>query len=353
MSITEQEIEDSLRRAPAPKAPAGLKDRLVAQVQLAPARPKAQAPARKLHPVGGLPAEAGVPRAKAQAPARASDHRSWLGRWWPALAPAAVTLACAMVVTVQQSEMRDLKQTIQSLSQGATGATAMPAEAAVHSAGAGSPSGTEPQEIARLQALAQRLAGEVAQLEQLRAENEKLRARIAAASSSELSPEEEAVLAEAREKAAAARCSNNLMELGICVKTWALDHDLLLPPNILSMSNEISTPVMLVCPSDTGRQAAASWSAYSSANCSYEYLGGSGGRSDDEPDRVLFRCPIHGSICLFDASVHSGVAKAHPECLVQKDGKLWYQPAQARSEEKAPPAASRESDPNTNPNPNR
>ncbi|HXP60342.1 MAG TPA: hypothetical protein VN829_07625 [Dongiaceae bacterium] len=328
MSITEQEIEDSLRRAPAPKAPAGLKDRLVAQVQLAPVCRKAEASARAL------------------------DPRSWLGRWWPALAPTAVSLACAMVVAVQQMEIRDLKQTIQSLSQGPTGAAAVPAEAAVRSAGAGSPSGTELREIARLQALAQRLADEVAQLEQLRAENGKLRAQIAAATSSGLSPEEEAVLADAREKAAAARCSNNLMWLGVAVRTWALDNNGLVPPSILCLSNEIGTAV-LVCPSDSGRQAATNWSAITSANCSYEYLGGSGGRSDEQPPRVLFRCPVHGSIGLSDGAVQRGVAKAHPESLVQKDGKLYYQQPEAQSEEKAPPAPSRESNRNTNPNPNR
>ena len=71
-----------------------------------------------------------------------------------------------------------------------------------------------------------------------------------------------------------------------------------------------------------------------------------------EPDRVLLRCPIHGSIGLADGSVQMGVAKAHPECLVQRDGKLYYAPANARSEEKAPPVASQESNRNTNPNPN-
>jgi len=328
MNTPEQEIEVLLRRAPAPKAPAGLKDRLVAQVQLGPIRPKAPASARALY------------------------RGSWLGRWWPALAPAAVSLACAMVVTVEQMEIRDLKQTIQSLSQGAAGAVPVPAEAALHSPAPGGPSETEQQELARLQDLAKRLAGEVAQLGQLRAENEKLRARIAAASTSGLTPEEEAVLAEAREKAESARCVNNLKQLGLAVKVWAQDYDRLLPPNILCMSNEISAPVILVCPSDTGRQAATNWSAYSSANCSYEYLGGSGGRSDQEPDRVLFRCPIHGSIALADASVQGGVAKAHPECLVQKDGKLYWQPPKEQSEEKAPPARSRESDPNPNLNPN-
>ncbi|MGA2660311.1 MAG: hypothetical protein ABSH34_22670 [Verrucomicrobiota bacterium] len=327
MNTPEQEMEDSLRRAPAPKAPAGLKDRLVAQVQLAPVRSRAQAPARALYP------------------------RSWLGRWWPALAPAAVSLACAMVVAVQQMEIRDLKQTIQSLSQGATGAAPAPAEATVHSPAAGGPSETEQQEIARLQDQAHRLAGEVAQLEQLRAENEKLRAQIAAAAGSGLTPEEEAVLADAREKAAAAQCVNNLKQLSIAFKTWALDNDFL-PPNILCMSNEIGETLVLVCPSDTGRQAAANWSAYSSANCSYEYLGGSGGRCDQEPFRVLFRCPNHGSIGLANGSVQMGVAKAHPEYLVQKDGKLYWRPPEAQSEEKVPNGPSRESDPNLNLNPN-
>jgi len=324
MNTLEQEIEDSLRRAPAPKAPAGLKDRLVAQVQLGPVRSRAQASAQSLCP------------------------RSWLGRWWPALAPAAVSLACAMVVSVQQMEIRDLKQTIQSLSQSAAAA----AEATVHSPTGGGPSETGQQEIARLQNLVKRLAGEVAQLEQLRAENEKLRAQVAAPATSDLTPEEQTAFAEAREKSAAVWCFRNLKQLAISVKVWAQDYDHLLPPDARSMSNEISATVTLICPSDTGRQAATNWSAYSSANCSYEYLGGSGGRDDEEPNRVLFRCPIHGSICLADASVQMGVAKAHPECLVQKDGKLYWQPPQAQSEEKAPPAPSQESNPNPNPNPN-
>jgi hypothetical protein len=254
-----------------------------------------------------------------------------------------------MVVTVEQLEIRDLKQTVQSLSQSATAAAPVPAEAAVHSPAAGGPSETEPQELARLEDVAHRLAGEVAQLEQLRAENEKLRAQVATAAASGLTPEEEAALAEARDKAAATRCAKNLIQLGISVKTWALDCDHLLPPDVLSMSNEISAPVILVCPSDTGRQAATNWSAYSPANCSYEYLGGSGGRADEEPNRVLFRCPIHGSICLADASVQMGVAKAHPEWLVQKDGKLCYQPPAPTQELDFSPNLN----PNSNPNPNR
>jgi hypothetical protein len=278
---------------------------------------------------------------------------SWLGRWWPALAPAAVSLACAVVVTVQQMELRDLKQTIQSLSQGVAGAAPAPVEATVHSPAAGDPSGTEEQEIARLQDLAKRLAGEVEQLQQLRAENEKLRAQLAAAATPGLAAEEAAAMAENMAKAASDRCGNNLKRLGISVRVWAQDNEMLLPPdNMQCMSNEISETLVLVCPSDTGRQAAANWTAYTSANCSYEYLGGSGGRSDQEPDRVLFRCPFHGSIGLADTSVLIGVAKAHPEYLVRKDGKLYWRPPKAQSEENTPPAPNRESPPNPNLNPN-
>ena len=44
---------------------------------------------------------------------------------------------------------------------------------------------------------------------------------------------------------------------------------------------------------------------------------------------MLFRCPIHGHVCLSDGSVQAEVAKKHPDWLVQRDGKLYLQePAQ-------------------------
>lgn len=38
----------------------------------------------------------------------------------------------------------------------------------------------------------------------------------------------------------------------------------------------------------------------------------------------MFRCPIHGHVCLADGSVQSGVAKEHPEWLIVLDGKLYF-----------------------------
>ena len=87
------------------------------------------------------------------------------------------------------------------------------------------------------------------------------------------------------------------------------------------MTNEMSTPKILACPGDKTREAAKGWASYTAANCSYEYLAPAA--PETEPSRVLFRCPIHGHVCLCDGSVQSYVAKQHPERLVQRDGKLY------------------------------
>ncbi len=64
----------------------------------------------------------------------------------------------------------------------------------------------------------------------------------------------------------------------------------------------------------------------------------------EEPDRVVFRCPIHGSITMADSSVVVGVAKEHPELLAAKDGKVYFKrkssSANAPAQGKAPPAPS-------------
>jgi len=56
---------------------------------------------------------------------------------------------------------------------------------------------------------------------------------------------------------------------------------------------------------------------------SYEFLAASG--TDTEPQRVMFRCPIHGNVTLCDGSVQRGIAKTHPERFIERDGKLFLQ----------------------------
>jgi hypothetical protein len=294
------EIENILRLAPKPAPPAGLRDRLIAQLRLPAARPASQSPV-------ATPAPAG-----------------WLRHWWPVLAPAAVSLACAVGLTMQQVEIRDLKRAIQDLSRepAAKPSVVQPPDLGTNDASAGADAvARTAQEIARLKALASQLAAEVAQLEQIRAENTNLRAQLEAPPAGFLTPEETEALTKAKEKAESIACINNLKQLGLSVRTWAIDNGDMSPPNLLEMTNEMSTPKILVCPGDKTREAAKDWASYTSAHCSYEYLAPSA--PEPEPMRVLFRCPIHGHVCLSDGSVQGELAKRHPERFVQRDGKLY------------------------------
>jgi len=296
MNTPEQEIEALLRAAPAPKPPGGLRESLVGQIQL---RNSQENP--------------GMPRL-----ARPSGN--WFQRWWPALAPAAVSLACAAVLTGQQMQLNTIQQTLRSLPQPAATAPAAPSASAPNAT-----SINEDAEIARLTELVARLKAEIAPLEQLRLENETLRRQLNAPAANALTPEELQAIANAQERAMRIQCVNNLKQLGLAVKVWALDNSNAYPAEVIWMTNEMGSPKILACPADKAHQAAADWSSYTPANCSYEYLGG----TEEEPDRVMFRCPIHGSVGLCDGSVQMGVAKTHPEWFVQRDGKLFMQvPAQ-------------------------
>src|SRR5262249_27135641 len=126
-------------------------------------------------------------------------------------------------------------------------------------------------EIARLKGAVAEATTQVAQLEQLRAANETLKTAMAALPE-RLSPEESGAMDEARERAQSIQCINNLKQFGLAVRIWALDHNESGPPDILSMRNELGTPKILACPGDKSRKAADSFSTFTPANCSYEFL---------------------------------------------------------------------------------
>jgi hypothetical protein len=302
MNTQEQEIENVLRTAPKPAPPAGLKEQLIAQVRLTAALPQAQLSTRTPQP---LPS---------------ASPTGWLRRWWPVLVPASVSLACAAGFMLQQVEISGLKRAIQDLPRAPMPA---PATDTAPNTSTNSPqaNASTEGEIARLKALASQLSSEVGQLEKMRTENVAMRTKLAAPPAGLLTTEESEALAAARERAESIACVNNLKQLGLAVRVWALDNKDMSPPNIIDMTNEMGSAKILVCPGDKGREAAKNWTSYSSANCSYEYLAPSA--PDNEPTRVLFRCPIHGHVCLNDGSVQSFIAKKHPEMLVQRGGKLY------------------------------
>jgi len=301
MKPSEQEIENLLRRAPKPTPPPELKQQLSDQMKLASATIAPRSFSVDQMPLG------------------------WWRRWWPALAPAAASVACAVVFAVQQTEIARLKESIRSFDASSTETTPLITPIAFESSSTNpiDPAIAEREEIARLKERVKQLTVEIALLEQTQKENESLRRQIAAPAT--LSQEEMDAITKAREKAMSIQCINNLKQFGLAVRVYALDNNEVLPPDTLSMSNELNTPKILVCPAETNRPVAKNWDSFTTANLSYEYLTPNATNADTEPTRVLSRCPIHGHIGLCDGSVQSSVGKNHPEWLIERDGKLYME----------------------------
>ena len=302
MKPSEQDIENLLRRAPKPASPPELKQQLLDQMKLSSA---------KIAPDVSI---------AHQLPA------SWWRRWWPALAPGAVSVACAVVFTVQHGEIRKLKESIHALTPVPTAeapSLIVTTSSQSPTANLVDPAIAEQAEIARLKERVKQLTAEIAQLEQTQKENETLRRQIAAPPT--LTQEEMDALTKAKERALSIQCINNLKQFGLAVRQWAIDSNDVSPPDTLSMSNELNTPKILVCPADTNRPVAKNWASFTTANLSYEYLTPSATNADHEPQRVLSRCPIHGHIGLCNGSVHGQVVKNHPEWLIERDGKLYME----------------------------
>ncbi len=233
-------------------------------------------------------------------------------------------LGCTLFVVTQHLRIRYLRSSIRILTSGVSSAAQPKVAGVTESLGLREAAlSREKAEIERLTKLRNQLTSQVVQLEQMRVENEKLRAELAHPRIAGMSSDETETLAKARDKAISVQCANNLKQFGLAVRVWALDNEDRFPPDIVCMSNELSTPKILVCPADYSRQVATDWSTFTPANCSYEHLAPAG--SDDEPLRVLSRCRIHGHVGLCDGSVQMQVALNHPDYFVFRDGKLYME----------------------------
>src|SRR5947207_2148719 len=97
-------------------------------------------------------------------------------------------------------------------------------------------------------------------------------------------------LAKAKSRAKRAQCASNLKQIGIAMRLWSNDHDgkyswrvdqaegggkpngtdnAKVPFQFSLASNELDTPKILVCPSDTGRTPAENFVALGTNNVSY------------------------------------------------------------------------------------
>lgn len=209
------------------------------------------------------------------------------------------------------------------------------------------------RDAAELQELRQATAvlrQQLQEIETLRAENQKLRNDLTQVKRSP-APQNynEAFFDTAqstRDKALSIRCVNNLKQLGLAVRIWATDHEDRFPTSFLQMSNELGTPLTLLCPADTAKESIrqslesqrasmASAQQQSDASALFSQLGPSfpsyvlylSGEQDElYPQRVLAKCPIHGHVGLADGSVQmdpAGSGTAREELV---DGRLTLVP---------------------------
>ena len=123
-------------------------------------------------------------------------------------------------------------------------------------------------------------------------------------------------------------CQNNLRQVGLAFKVWALEHNDQFPfnvstnlggslelsardgdgfeidpaPHLVIISNELSTPGFLLCPKDSRKRVAADFGSLRSDNISYRLRTGASVNADN-PQEVLAVCPFHGNVLYCDGNV--------------------------------------------------
>ncbi len=75
---------------------------------------------------------------------------------------------------------------------------------------------------------------------------------------------------------------------------WSADNGGRLPSDFLSMTNLLSWPRILVCPSDHLHQMTTSWASFITNNSSYEIV--APGISKTDTNVVFLRCKVHGYV---------------------------------------------------------
>lgn len=297
--MNEKQIESLLRKAPVPVAPEGLRQNLLEDLRL--------------------------PRVVSDSSAP-GQVQSWLKRWLPAVSFAAFFLTCLVVLGIQSLNLREMNQQNEALKarvqESAATKTVELSDERVRLAQA---------ELERLRAddaEAAKLRKEVADLQtqlpditQLRQENQRLRVAQLTAAGPGAQPNDDLFA-----KAERIRCVNNLKQIGLAGRVWANDYNEQYPPDFLSMTNELSTPKVLQCPSDKAHSV-TDWLTVANGQTSYEMLSpGLDMKVEHNPSIVFAVCRLHNNICLADGSVQQLTPERMQNSLKQVDGRTVFAP---------------------------
>jgi hypothetical protein len=135
-------------------------------------------------------------------------------------------------------------------------------------------------------------------------------------------------LSKAKGRAQSIACFNNMKQIGLAVKIWAVDHDDQFPFNVSTnkggtlefrsrgadgfdrnaylhfqvISNELNAVRVLVCPADSSKKPASDWANLKPGNVTYQLRTGPD-VDEKNPRAILSVCPIHGNKLHVDGSV--------------------------------------------------
>lgn len=290
-------LETFLLRAPAPAAPADLLARLQENIALASA-----------------PRTNGV---------HMGSGGNFLRRWLPALAFGVFLLSCFVLIGMQASWINQLRRDQEKLRTVAANlpqlreevvqlenTRAQQAELVKWRANA--------EEASRLRSEAEQLRPLPGQIARLRVENALVSSNLIAGGNSETFFEE------AKKESERMMCVNNLKQLGLAARLWAMDHKDVFPASLVVMSNELVSVKVLICPADSGRNLTKTtqWADFEDGMSSYQFFG-TGGKDDHFPESVLAKCPLHHNYLLADGSVQ----RINPNNFrdEKREGRLYLQ----------------------------